>query len=111
MWGQPIRGTLRVVSFVQSIRTRVGYAQPAGRNTLISDQSPDTCNSCEEERQYVNVIGQYLLCDRAVNRQDQRGSSGDPIDPILGEELLEKGQANKAGNVYYRIWNGMTLYF
>jgi excisionase family DNA binding protein len=35
---------------------------------------------------------------------------GGPIDPKLGEELLKKGQAKKVGNVYFRIWNGMTLY-
>ena len=36
---------------------------------------------------------------------------GGPIDPERGEELLKKGQARKVGNVYYRIWNGMPLYF
>ncbi len=44
-------------------------------------------------------------------RQVQRQPEGGPIDPKLGEELAKKGQARKDGKHYYRIWNGITLYF
>jgi hypothetical protein len=36
---------------------------------------------------------------------------GGPIDPELGEKLAKKGQATKSGKHWYRVWNGMTLYF
>jgi excisionase family DNA binding protein len=36
---------------------------------------------------------------------------GGPIDPVLGEALHKKGQAVKDGKHYYRVWNGMTLYY
>lgn len=35
---------------------------------------------------------------------------GGAIDPVLGEQLLKKGEAKKVGKHYYRIWNGRTLY-
>jgi excisionase family DNA binding protein len=36
---------------------------------------------------------------------------GGPIDPVLGQVLLKKKQAVKIGNEYYRVWNGMTLFY
>lgn len=47
-----------------------------------------------------------------IKRQRQRPKQpeGGPIDPVLGEKLLKKGEAKKVGNKYYRVWNGMTLY-
>lgn len=44
-------------------------------------------------------------------RRNAMPPDGGPIDPKLGEELLKKGQAEKVGNVYYRVWKGMTLFF
>ena len=44
-------------------------------------------------------------------RQKPVTPEGGPIDPVLGQELLKKGQAEKVGKHYYRIWNGMTLFF
>ena len=44
-------------------------------------------------------------------RRNATAPEGGPIDPKLGEELLKKGQATKVGNVYYRVWNGKTLFF
>lgn len=35
---------------------------------------------------------------------------GGPIDPVLGKQLAKKGQAEKVGNKYYRVWNGITLF-
>lgn len=47
-----------------------------------------------------------------VNQQrKQRPPEGGPIDPALGERLLAKGMAVKHGKTYYRVWNGVTLYF
>lgn len=47
---------------------------------------------------------------RTKRRQSQRPPEGGPIDPVLGEKLLKKGQAKKCGGKYYRVWNGITLY-
>ena len=44
-------------------------------------------------------------------RQKPLTPEGSPIDPELGEKLLKKGQAEKVGDKYYRVWNGMTLFF
>jgi excisionase family DNA binding protein len=44
-------------------------------------------------------------------RRPDKPPEGGPIDPVLGEQLLKKKQAVKVGNTYYRVWNGMTLYF
>ena len=44
-------------------------------------------------------------------RRRRRRPEGGPIDPVLGEELLKKRQAVKVGKQYYRVWNGMTLYY
>jgi len=47
-----------------------------------------------------------------IQRQRRRPEppEGGPIDPVLGETLLKKGEVRKVGNKYYRVWNGMTLY-
>ena len=44
-------------------------------------------------------------------RRNATPPEGGPIDPKLGEELLKKGQAERVGNVYYRVWNGVILFF
>lgn len=44
-------------------------------------------------------------------RRQRQPPEGGLIDPSLGELLLKKKQAVKVGNKYYRVWNGMTLYF
>lgn len=44
-------------------------------------------------------------------RRRRRMPEGGPLDPALGEELLKKRQAVKVGKLYYRVWNGMTLYY
>lgn len=48
---------------------------------------------------------------RRVRRRRQQPPEGGPIDPVLGEQLLKKGKAKKVGNQYYRVWNGMILFF
>lgn len=48
----------------------------------------------------------------AVKRQrTKRPPKGGPIDPALGKRLLAKGQAVKHGENYYRVKDGVTLYF
>jgi excisionase family DNA binding protein len=44
-------------------------------------------------------------------RRKPQPPEGGPLDPALGEELLKKKQAVKVGKQYYRVWNGMILYF
>jgi hypothetical protein len=44
-------------------------------------------------------------------RQKCQPPEGGPIDPVLGEALLKKKKAVKVGKEYYRVWDGMTLYF
>lgn len=44
-------------------------------------------------------------------RRKRRMPEGGPLDPALGEELLKKRQAVKVGKQYFRVWNGMTLYY
>lgn len=46
-----------------------------------------------------------------VRRRRQQPPEGGPLDPALGERLLKKKQAVKVNGTYYRVWNGMTLYF
>jgi excisionase family DNA binding protein len=48
---------------------------------------------------------------RQVRRKREQRPEGGPIDPVLGEQLLKKKQAVRVGKHYYRVWNGMTLYF
>ena len=44
-------------------------------------------------------------------RANRRPPEGGPIDPTLGEKLVKKGQATRVGNKYYRVWEGMTLFY
>lgn len=44
-------------------------------------------------------------------RQRRRMPPGGPLDPALGEELLKKRKARKIGNQYFRVWDGITLFF
>ena len=44
-------------------------------------------------------------------RRRQRQPEGGPIDPALGMKLLRKGQATKVGNSYYRVHDGVILFF
>ena len=44
-------------------------------------------------------------------RRSPTPPEGGPIDPILGKELLKKGQAERVGNKYYRVWNGTILFY
>lgn len=48
---------------------------------------------------------------RQVRRRREQPPEGGPLDPVLGEQLLKKKQAVKVGKHYYRVWNGMTLYY
>lgn len=48
---------------------------------------------------------------RQERRRPDQPPEGGPIDPGLGEQLLKSGQAVKFGKHYYRVWNGMTLYY
>jgi excisionase family DNA binding protein len=36
---------------------------------------------------------------------------GGPLDPALGQELMKKGKAVFQNGKYYRVWDGITLYF
>ena len=47
---------------------------------------------------------------RVTPRRRQQPTGG-PLDPSLGEALLKKKQAVKVGETYYRVWNGITLFF
>jgi len=47
----------------------------------------------------------------ARRRYIRRPPEGGPIDPVLGEKLIKSGKATKVGNRYYRVWNGITLFF
>jgi len=48
---------------------------------------------------------------RLVRRRREQPPKGGPIVPVLGEQLLKKKQAVKVGKQYYRVWNGITLYY
>ena len=60
-----------------------------------------------------------FLRDREVQppSRTRRGNAtpkkpeGGPIDPVLGEKLAKQGLARESGGKYYRVWNGMTLWF
>lgn len=45
------------------------------------------------------------------SRARRQEPEGGPLDPALGKELLKKGRALEIGNAYYRVWNGMTLFY
>ena len=48
---------------------------------------------------------------RTQHRRPQPPDGG-PLDPELGKKLAKEGKARLAcDNNYYRVWNGMTLYF
>jgi excisionase family DNA binding protein len=47
---------------------------------------------------------------RRYNRKREPPEGG-PIDPVLGEALIKKGQATKFCGKYYRIWNGVILFY
>jgi excisionase family DNA binding protein len=38
-----------------------------------------------------------------------RPPEGGPLDPVLGEALMKKGQAVRQGDKYYRLWEGRIL--
>jgi hypothetical protein len=44
-------------------------------------------------------------------RRTRRPPEGGPIYRALGEKLIKCGKATKVGNKYYRVWNGMTLFY
>ncbi len=44
-------------------------------------------------------------------RRLRREPDGGPIDSALGERLIKKGQAAKVGKYYYRVWDGMILFY
>lgn len=44
-------------------------------------------------------------------RRQRKQPEGGPLDPALGEQLFKKKQARKINGVYFRVWNGVTLYF
>src|SRR5262245_46356782 len=44
-------------------------------------------------------------------RQQRQEPERGPLDPVLGEALLKKGQAVKVGKEYYRVWKGMILFY
>jgi excisionase family DNA binding protein len=46
-----------------------------------------------------------------VRKKRQEPPEGGPLDPALGEALLKKKQAVKVGKTYYRVRNGVILYF
>lgn len=59
-----------------------------------------------------------FLLQRAVSPPAPRGRPrrrrtppGGPLDPALGAELAKKGQAVFDRGNYYRVWNGVTLYY
>ena len=44
-------------------------------------------------------------------RRKRQCTSGGPIDSTLGEALLKKKQAVMVGKDYYRVWNGVILFY
>jgi excisionase family DNA binding protein len=44
-------------------------------------------------------------------RQKRQEAEGGPLEHSLGEDLLKKKQAVKVGKTYYRIWNGVVLFY
>lgn len=44
-------------------------------------------------------------------RRRRRTPPGGPLDPVLGEQLLERQQAVKLGKQYFRIWDGTVLFY
>jgi excisionase family DNA binding protein len=44
-------------------------------------------------------------------RRKRQPPEGGPIDPDLGKKLAKTGQARLVCGKYYRVWEGMTLFF
>lgn len=47
---------------------------------------------------------------RSRERRRKRPEGG-PVDPVLGEKLLKSGEARKIDGKYYRVWDGVILFF
>jgi len=63
-----------------------------------------------------NDLGAFLTSREVPPRvlhyhRRQEPPEGGPIDPSLGEALIKKHQAMKVCGTYYRVWNGITLFF
>ena len=48
---------------------------------------------------------------RRIRHRRETQPEGGPLDPELGKKLLKQGKAVFDGKKYYRVWNGITLYF
>lgn len=46
-----------------------------------------------------------------IQRREPKQPEGGPLDPELGKKLTKEGKACLSGKKYYRIWNGIVLYF
>ncbi|WP_442484453.1 helix-turn-helix domain-containing protein [Aeoliella sp. SH292] len=44
-------------------------------------------------------------------RRKRQPPEGGPLDPELGEQLMKKKQAVKVNGKYYRVWDGVILFF
>jgi excisionase family DNA binding protein len=65
--------------------------------------SQDALDSFTKSREVQPPTPRYM-------RRQQTPERG-PIDPILGEKLLKKGEAVKHGNQYFRVWDGIILFY
>lgn len=44
-------------------------------------------------------------------RRKREPPKGGPLDPELGKQLVKEGKACLVFGKYYRVWNGITLFF
>ena len=44
-------------------------------------------------------------------RRKREPPTGGPLDPELGKKLVKQGQACLIDGKYYRVWNGITLFY
>ena len=46
-----------------------------------------------------------------IRQRRRTPPEGRPLDPALGKKLAKEGKARLACGQYYRVWNGMTLFY
>lgn len=44
-------------------------------------------------------------------RRKRQPPEGGPLDPELGEQLMKKKQGVKVNGKYYRVWDGIVLFY
>lgn len=46
-----------------------------------------------------------------IQRRSRTPPDGGPLDPELGKKLAKEGKACLVNGKYYRVWNGVTLFY